>query len=195
MPVFRIKLACLEQFLDVYEISHLDCNRDDSKDDRQSDYDIGLCGLEDDDDAVVEDFDDDTDPMYDVADTGDHGQPENSDVEHSETGESTEEETNLFQGEDFTWSRTPPNFARGRRENIIVRLLLSMIRFDDRARRTKRRLEDKMAAFRDFWDNFIGLCKSLYLVSSTVCIYVHLLPFRGRCGFWQYMPKNEASTE
>jgi ribosome-associated toxin RatA of RatAB toxin-antitoxin module len=37
---------------------------------------------------------------------------------------------------------------------------------------------------------FIGLCKSLYLVGSAVCIDEKLLPFRGRCGFWQYMPKN-----
>jgi len=28
----------------------------------------------------------------------------------------------VFQGKDFTWSRTPPKVARARRENIIVRL-------------------------------------------------------------------------
>ena len=60
--------------------------------------------------------------MYDKADTGDHGEPENTDVEHSETGDNTDEETNVFQGKCFTWSRTPPNVARARRENIIVRL-------------------------------------------------------------------------
>jgi len=36
---------------------------------------------------------------------------------------------------------------------------------------------------------FIGLCKSLYLVGSAVCIVEKLLPFRGRCGFRQYMPE------
>ena len=36
--------------------------------------------------------------MYDVTDTGHHGEPENTDVEHSETGESTDEETNVLQG-------------------------------------------------------------------------------------------------
>ena len=46
-----------------------------------------------------------------------------------------------------------------------------------------------MAEFREIWDNFIGLCKSLYLVGSAVCIDEQLLPFRGRCGFRQYMPK------
>jgi hypothetical protein len=84
-----------------------------------SDYDIALNGSEDEEDAVEKDLDDDTDAMYDVVDTGNHGQPENPD---SETGESTDEETNVFQGKDFTWSRTPPKVARARRENIIVRL-------------------------------------------------------------------------
>jgi len=64
-----------------------------------------------------------------------------------------------------------------------------MIRIDDQATRTERRLEDKIAAFREIWDMFIGLCKSLYLIGSSVCIDEHLLPFRGRCGFRQYMPK------
>jgi hypothetical protein len=59
--------------------------------------------------------------MYDIADIGDHGEPENTDDEHSETGESTDE-TNVFQGKDFTWNRTSPRVARTRRENIIVRL-------------------------------------------------------------------------
>jgi len=63
---------------------------------------IGLTGSEDEEDAVEEDLDDDIDSMYDAADVGDHGQLENADDEHSETGESTDEETNVFQGKDFT---------------------------------------------------------------------------------------------
>jgi len=69
------------------------------------------------------------------------------------------------------------------------RFLLSVIRFNDKATRTDRRLEYKMAAFREIWDNFIGLCKSLHLVGSAVGIDEQLLPFRGRYGFRQYMPK------
>jgi hypothetical protein len=87
-----------------------------------SDDDIGLSGSEDEEDALEEDLDHDIDSVYNVADTGDHGQPDNTDHEHSETGESTDKETNVFQGKDFTWSRTPPKVAPARRENIIVRL-------------------------------------------------------------------------
>jgi len=45
-----------------------------------------------------------------------------TDVEHSETGESTDVETNVFQGKGFTWTRTPPKVAQARRENIIMSL-------------------------------------------------------------------------
>jgi len=67
--------------------------------------------------------------------------------------------------------------------------LLSVIRSDNKAPRTERRFKDKMAAFQEIWDIFIGLCKSLYLVGSAVCIDEQLLPFRRRCGFQQHMPK------
>jgi hypothetical protein len=109
---------------------------------------IGLIGSEDEEDAVEDDLDDDIDSMYNVADGGDHGKPENADDEHSETGESTDEKTIFFSREGLYWSRTPPNFtgaghlptllkqdtsqlywsrtppkvARARRENIILRL-------------------------------------------------------------------------
>jgi hypothetical protein len=116
------KMASREQFLDDYEISRLVCDSDDSEDHRHSDNDIGLSGSEDEEDAVEEDLDDDIDSMYDVADTGDRGQPEDTDDGHSETRESTNDETNVFQGKDFTWSRTPPKVARARKENLIVRL-------------------------------------------------------------------------
>jgi hypothetical protein len=39
---------------------------------------------------------------------------------------------------------------------------------------------------------FIGLCKSMYLVGSAVSIDEKLLPLRGRCGFWQYMPPQKS---
>jgi len=287
-------MASREQFLDDYEISRLLCDIDNSEDDRHSDDDIGLSGSEDEEDAVEEDRDNDIDSVNDVADNGNHGELENTNDEHSETGESTDKETNVYQGKNFTWSRTHPKVARARRGNITVRLpvcvdeaknantphdafslfisddilnvilthtnqkihdylcnftgkiqkwmrrrsldelrvvigvliyggvfessqehieslykmdgtgrlifpavmaknrfrfLMSVNRFDNKATRTERRLEDKMAEFREFWDMFIGLCKSLHLVGSAVCIDELLHPFRGRCGFRQYMPK------
>jgi len=111
-----------EQFLNDYEISHLVCDSEDSKDDRHSDDDFGLSGSEDEEDTVEEDLDN-IDSMCDFADTDDHGEPENTDNEPLETGESIDEKTNVFQGKEFTWSRTPPKFARARRENTTVRLL------------------------------------------------------------------------
>jgi hypothetical protein len=71
------------------------------------------------------------------------------------------------------------------------RFLLSIVRFDDKATRTEHCLEDKIAAFPEIWDMFIGLCKSLYLVGPAVCIDEQLLPFRGRCGFQQYRVSQE----
>jgi len=104
LPVFCVKMASLEQFLDDYEIGRLVSDSDYSEDERHSSDDIGLSGSEDEENIVEEDLDDDIDSLYDVADTDDHGQPESTDVEHSETGKSTDEEKNVFQGKDFTWS-------------------------------------------------------------------------------------------
>jgi len=80
-------MASHEQFLEDYEISRPVSDSDYSEDDRHSGDDIGLSGSED-EDAAEEDLDDDIDSLYDFADTGDHGHPENTDVEHSESGES-----------------------------------------------------------------------------------------------------------
>jgi len=73
---------------------------------------IWLIGSEDEEDAVEEDLDDDIDSMYDVADGGDHGQLENADDEHSETRESTDEETNVFQGKGFTGAGHLPKLLK-----------------------------------------------------------------------------------
>ena len=58
--------------------------------------------------------------MYDVAVTGDHGQQEKT-YKHSETGESTDEGTNIFLGKNFTRITIPPKVARAPRENTILR--------------------------------------------------------------------------
>jgi hypothetical protein len=76
---------------------------------------IGLTGSEDEGDAVDED--DDIDSMYKVAFAGVHGELENADDEHPETGESTDEEMNVFQGKDFTGARHPPSCSSSQREH------------------------------------------------------------------------------
>jgi hypothetical protein len=51
-----------------------------------------------------------------------------------------------------------------------------VIRSGNKATRTDFRLEDKIAAFREIWDKFIGLCQSLYLVvqlSASMNNYFH----------------------
>ena len=52
-----------------------------------------------------------------------------------------------------------------------------MMRFDDKATRAVRRLNDKLAAFRKIWDMFVEICKSMYLAGTVVCIDEPLLPF------------------
>ena len=56
--------------------------------------------------------------------------------------------------------------------------LLSMMRFDDKATRAVRRLNDKLAAFRKIWDRFVEIYKSMYLVGTAVCIDEQLLPLQ-----------------
>ena len=45
-----------------------------------------------------------------------------------------------------------------------------MMRFDDKATRAVRRLNDKLAAFRKICDMFVEICKSMYLVDTAVYI-------------------------
>ena len=75
------------------------------------------------------------------------------------------------------------------------RFLLSMIRFDDKATKAVRRLNDTLEAFRKIWDILVKICKSMYLVGTAVCIDEQLLPLRERCAFPQYMPKKPSKYE
>jgi len=81
---------------------------------------IGLFGSDDEEDAVEEDLDDDIDCMCNVADVGDHGQMENADDEHSETGESTDQETNVFQGKDFTGAGHLPTLLELAERTLVL---------------------------------------------------------------------------
>ncbi|KFM74523.1 PiggyBac transposable element-derived protein 4, partial [Stegodyphus mimosarum] len=70
--------------------------------------------------------------------------------------------------------------------------LLRCMRFDKLLDRPQRKLFDKLAAIRDFFEKFISNCKDSYNLGEYVTIDEKLEPFRGRCGFRQYMPNKPA---
>lgn len=70
--------------------------------------------------------------------------------------------------------------------------ILRSIRFDDIYTREKRLDTDKLAAFREFHQQLVENCKKNYSPGEFVTIDEMLHPFRGRCGFVQYMPNKPA---
>jgi hypothetical protein len=66
--------------------------------------------------------------------------------------------------------------------------LLSAIWFDDKTTRNQRKTTDKLAAIRFILDEFVNNCKSIYCVGEFFTIDEMPVPFRGCCGFLQYMP-------
>ena len=67
-----------------------------------------------------------------------------------------------------------------------------IIRFDDKRTREARAIDDKLAPIRYIWDLFIGNCRTKMVPEEFLTIDEQLLPFRGRCGFIQYMPSKPA---
>lgn len=70
--------------------------------------------------------------------------------------------------------------------------LMRCLRFDNINDRKSRREVDKLAPIRKFFETFVSNCKKAYNVGEFVTIDEKLEPFRGRCGFRQYMPKKPA---
>lgn len=69
------------------------------------------------------------------------------------------------------------------------KFLLDCLRFDDKETRDERRVTDKFAAIRDFWNSFINKCTANYEPGPYLTIDEQLLAFRGRCPFKMYMPQ------
>ncbi|UYV67539.1 hypothetical protein LAZ67_5001158 [Cordylochernes scorpioides] len=70
--------------------------------------------------------------------------------------------------------------------------LLRCLRFDDITTRKERKKLDKLAPIREFVEAFVYNCKKLYTPGEYNTFDEKLIPFRGRCGFRQYMPNKPA---
>ena len=70
--------------------------------------------------------------------------------------------------------------------------LLRALRFNDLGTQNERKQSDKLAPIRDFHQEFVNNCLAHYNVSELVTMDEMLHPFRGRCGFVQYIPNKPA---
>ena len=70
--------------------------------------------------------------------------------------------------------------------------LLRFIRFDNKATREQRRLQDKLAAFKDVWEMFNAKLCSLFIPGADITVDEQLVAFRGKCPFRQYIPSKPA---
>lgn len=68
------------------------------------------------------------------------------------------------------------------------RFLLRCLRFDNRRTRIERKKLDKLAAIREFFEQFVEHCKTGFSHSEYVTVDEKLESFRGRCSFRQYIP-------
>ena len=80
----------------------------------------------------------------------------------------------------------------------IFRLTISMkrfkiisrvIRFDNRSIRSHHRQTDKLSPIKELWDKWVESLPKLFNPNENVAVGEHLVGFRGRCPFKQYMPK------
>ncbi|KAK7099729.1 piggyBac transposable element-derived protein 4-like isoform X2 [Littorina saxatilis] len=65
---------------------------------------------------------------------------------------------------------------------------MTYMRFDDKSTRSARREKDQFAPFRDMWTDFMKALSSHYIAGPLLTVDEQLVPFRGRCGFLQYLP-------
>ena len=75
-----------------------------------------------------------------------------------------------------------------------LRLLLLALRFDniDTNNREIRLQSDKLAKFREIFEEFVINCQNAYIRSEKVIVDEMVEAFRGHCGFRQYIPNKPA---
>ncbi|XP_046575728.1 piggyBac transposable element-derived protein 4-like [Haliotis rubra] len=66
--------------------------------------------------------------------------------------------------------------------------LMTYLRFDDKAERSQRQERDKLAPIRKVFDTFNARLQRFYSPGAYLTVDEQLVPFRGRCGFKQYIP-------
>ncbi|XP_044023761.1 piggyBac transposable element-derived protein 3-like [Siniperca chuatsi] len=71
-------------------------------------------------------------------------------------------------------------------------LINSTVRFEDKRTRSASRKQDRLAAFRTIWEKWSHRLPLLFNTGKDVCVDEQLVPFRGRCGFRQYIPSKPA---
>lgn len=62
------------------------------------------------------------------------------------------------------------------------------LRFDDKLSRPRRN-SGKLAPISQIWDMWTRRLEMMFFPGREICVDEQLVPFRGRCGFRQYMPK------
>lgn len=70
--------------------------------------------------------------------------------------------------------------------------LLRVLRFDDYRERIVKEETDKLAPIRNIYQKFVENCKQNYTLGESVAVDNMLLPYRGRCGFVQYMSRKQS---
>ncbi|KAJ8964664.1 hypothetical protein NQ314_004719 [Rhamnusium bicolor] len=92
------------------------------------------------------------------------------------------------------WAKDGTGMIRLRAAFSYTRFLflLRVLRFDDIRTRKDREKSDKLAAIRVIYSSFVNNCISNYSLGEFIIIDEMLHPFRGRCGFVQYMPLKPA---
>ena len=73
--------------------------------------------------------------------------------------------------------------------------LMAALRFDEKTTHHQGEVKDKMAAIRDIWDEWQLCLKRYYIPGPNLTVGEHLMPFRGRCSFIQYLPSKSNRYE